>query len=170
MKKMVSAFAVFIAMLCLAVPALAHSGRTDGNGGHYNRATGEYHYHHGYPAHQHPGGECPYDFHDNTDSNDSNARENDLMDGWLGFVVLIVVALGCNIILRIVGRLLDYYDFGIVWLIFALIAAIIALVALGVSLFSWSGVIQWIAIVVAGYLLFFIVGLVITLVEKIKLR
>lgn len=54
-------------MLCLAVPALAHSGRTDGNGGHYNRATGEYHYHHGYPEHQHPGGVCPYDYHDDTD-------------------------------------------------------------------------------------------------------
>ena len=25
----------------------AHSGRTDSNGGHYNRKTGEYHYHNG---------------------------------------------------------------------------------------------------------------------------
>lgn len=44
----------------------AHPGRTDSRGGHYNRSTGEYHYHHGYPAHQHPDGVCPYDFDDRT--------------------------------------------------------------------------------------------------------
>lgn len=38
-----------------------HPGRTDANGGHYDRSTGEYHYHHGYPAHQHPNGVCPYE-------------------------------------------------------------------------------------------------------------
>ena len=52
----------FIILLCviLALCASAHSGRTDSKGGHYNRRTGEYHYHHGEPAHQHPGGVCPY--------------------------------------------------------------------------------------------------------------
>lgn len=45
----------------------AHPGRTDSNGGHYNRSTGEYHYHHGYPEHQHPNGVCPYDFDDKTE-------------------------------------------------------------------------------------------------------
>lgn len=40
--------------------ALAHPGRTDSKGGHYNHSTGEYHYHHGYPEHQHPNGICPY--------------------------------------------------------------------------------------------------------------
>jgi hypothetical protein len=38
----------------------AHSGRTDSSGGHYDRSTGEYHYHHGHSAHQHPNGVCPY--------------------------------------------------------------------------------------------------------------
>lgn len=46
--------------------ALAHSGRTDSSGGHTDHSTGAYHYHHGYPAHQHSGGECPYDFNDRT--------------------------------------------------------------------------------------------------------
>lgn len=41
-------------------PAAAHSGGTDENGGHYDHSTGEYHYHHGHSAHQHPGGICPY--------------------------------------------------------------------------------------------------------------
>ena len=51
-----------VVLLVLAVPlALAHPGRTDSDGGHYDRSTGEYHYHHGMSAHQHPGGVCPYD-------------------------------------------------------------------------------------------------------------
>lgn len=41
--------------------SFAHSGGTDSQGGHYNHSTGEYHFHHGYHAHQHPNGVCPYD-------------------------------------------------------------------------------------------------------------
>lgn len=63
--------AVCLPLLCLLIGLLspvasAHSGRTDSRGGHYNRSTGEYHYHHGYPAHQHVNGICPYDFDDKT--------------------------------------------------------------------------------------------------------
>lgn len=57
---------VSMIILILIVPASAHPGRTDANGGHYNRSTGEYHYHHGYPAHQHTGGVCPYAYDDKT--------------------------------------------------------------------------------------------------------
>lgn len=52
----------------LTITAFAHSGRTDSSGGHYDSSTGSYHYHHGYPAHQHTNGECPYDFDDKTSS------------------------------------------------------------------------------------------------------
>ena len=53
---------IVVVLLLLTVPlALAHSGRTDSDGGHYDRSTGEYHFHHGMSAHQHPGGVCPYD-------------------------------------------------------------------------------------------------------------
>lgn len=55
------AFFVLAFIILIAFSSYAHPGRTDGNGGHYNRSTGEYHYHHGYPEHQHPGGVCPYD-------------------------------------------------------------------------------------------------------------
>lgn len=55
------------AFMVLACPAFAHSGRTDSKGGHYDRSTGEYHYHHGYKAHQHDNGVCPYDYKDATD-------------------------------------------------------------------------------------------------------
>lgn len=46
--------------LLLLISASAHSGGTDANGGHIDSSTGEYHYHHGYSAHQHPNGVCPY--------------------------------------------------------------------------------------------------------------
>lgn len=43
----------------------AHSGRTDAGGGHHDyknvSGLGSYHYHHGYPAHLHENGICPYD-------------------------------------------------------------------------------------------------------------
>ncbi|MDI6047431.1 YHYH domain-containing protein [Flavobacterium yafengii] len=37
---------IIILMFCYC-NVLSHSGRTDGNGGHYNRKTGEYHHHNG---------------------------------------------------------------------------------------------------------------------------
>lgn len=66
--------AVALVALIYVVPVLAHSGRTDSQGGHYDSETGEYHFHHGYPAHQHydidgdgkP--DCPYEFDDKTGS------------------------------------------------------------------------------------------------------
>ena len=62
---------LFALILCVAlsvpVAVFAHPGRTDEYGGHYDWETGEYHYHHGYPAHQHIDGYCPYDYDDQTD-------------------------------------------------------------------------------------------------------
>ena len=57
---------VFLTVIVLALPVHAHSGRTDSSGGHYDSNTGKYHYHHGYPAHQHTGGVCPYESKDKT--------------------------------------------------------------------------------------------------------
>lgn len=55
-----------IIVLLICAPSAAHPGRTDENGGHRDSSTGEYHYHHGYPAHQHENGICPYDYDDRT--------------------------------------------------------------------------------------------------------
>lgn len=58
-------------MLCIT-SVFAHPGRTDENGGHTNHSTGEYHFHHGYPAHQHSDTngdgilDCPYSYSNNT--------------------------------------------------------------------------------------------------------
>lgn len=53
---------IFISLL--VIPASAHSGRTDSQGGHRDNQNksglGPYHYHHGYPAHLHENGICPY--------------------------------------------------------------------------------------------------------------
>lgn len=67
--KIIASTILFILVFCFAFSALAHSGRTDSSGGHYDRSTGEYHYHHGYPAHDHIGGVCPYDYDDKTGVN-----------------------------------------------------------------------------------------------------
>lgn len=58
MKRSACVSLVLFAILTSIYP---HPGRTDGDGGHYVGDTGEYHYHHGYSAHQHPNGICPYD-------------------------------------------------------------------------------------------------------------
>lgn len=70
MKKAITAV---LCLLLLLTCASAHQGRTDSNGGHWNRATGEYHYHHGYEAHQHPNGICPYSYNNQTDTASTSA-------------------------------------------------------------------------------------------------
>ena len=65
---------VFISLLLLlSISVSAHGGRTDSSGGHIDSSTGEYHYHHGFPAHQHydmdgdGDVDCPYEFVDKTE-------------------------------------------------------------------------------------------------------
>lgn len=58
--KRTAVIAILLALV-LALPCVAHSGRTDSDGGHYDHSTGDYHYHHGKPAHYHyADGSCPY--------------------------------------------------------------------------------------------------------------
>lgn len=61
MKKIILILAIVLLLFCfITFVSFAHSGGTDSNGGHTDSSTGEYHYHHGYPAHQHANGKCPY--------------------------------------------------------------------------------------------------------------
>ncbi len=83
MKRVISWLVIiYLAGSFLAVPASAHAGKTDGNGGHYDHSTGTYHYHHGYPAHQHfdiDGDgvvDCPYDFDDQTSRTSGSSSGN----------------------------------------------------------------------------------------------
>ena len=71
--------------LLFATSVLAHPGKTDGNGGHTNSNTGEYHYHHGYEAHFHIGGQCPFDFDNKTgqtSGNPSNSGSSGPSSNW----------------------------------------------------------------------------------------
>lgn len=78
MKKVIAFIVVTLIIALLSLTGFAHSGRTDSNGGHYDRSTGEYHYHHGYSAHQHydiDGDgtiDCPYKYKDKTNHDSGN--------------------------------------------------------------------------------------------------
>lgn len=68
--------ALLILLVCIlgsVSMASAHGGHTDEHGGHYDYETGVYHYHHGYPAHSHTGGRCPYNFNDQTGINSGSS-------------------------------------------------------------------------------------------------
>lgn len=70
--------AVLLLACAMSFTVFAHPGRTDSNGGHYDWETGEYHYHHGFEAHQHVNGECPFDFVDLTGQNSGNSANKSL--------------------------------------------------------------------------------------------
>ena len=104
MKKVCCVLFV-LAIILIPLITYAHSGRTDENGGHYDRSTGEYHYHHGYPAHQHPGGICPYNYknktsHNNSSDDDSNKNISN------GVMAAIVVGPGTGYIVFCVRELI----------------------------------------------------------------
>lgn len=78
MKKTIRVLTVvliFAVLACLLITVcFAHSGRTDSKGGHYDRKNGGYHYHHGYPAHDHPDGKCPYTTSEKTKEHKSGSN------------------------------------------------------------------------------------------------
>lgn len=73
-------FIIFFLVVFTSFTVFAHPGRTDGDGGHHDydneSGLGSYHYHHGYPAHLHENGICPYDYDDQTGINDSEDSSN----------------------------------------------------------------------------------------------
>lgn len=93
-KIVLSFILVIVTVLSSFLFVNAHSGRTDSNGGHYNHSTGEYHYHHGYPAHDHPNGVCPYkkqpvnDIEDETTT--TKIENNNNSDYWIKHIPIIV--------------------------------------------------------------------------------
>lgn len=92
MKRFILLALSTILILCLCIPTSAHSGKTDAAGGHYDSSTGEYHYHHGYPAHQHENGDCPYGFKDMTDHNsNSGSHSNSSGEGWIVIIIIVII-------------------------------------------------------------------------------
>lgn len=75
-NKLLSLILCAVAIFSIPIIVFAHPGKTDEYGGHYDWKTGEYHYHHGYPAHQHIDGYCPYDYDDQTDHSNHGGGYN----------------------------------------------------------------------------------------------
>lgn len=82
MKKLTICLLLVLPVLTFAV--FAHPGRTDAQGGHYDRSTGLYHFHHGYSAHQHTGGVCPYAYDDKTGENSGGSSSSGSSSGGSG--------------------------------------------------------------------------------------
>ena len=113
MKKAI--LLLFLALFLIpSIAVYAHSGGTDSNGGHYNHSTGEYHYHHGKPAHDHKNGVCPYD---------SSAETEDQDDIWVVVLISSAVAWLCGLIFK------EHADF--MWWIFVIgiIGMIVSVIA-----------------------------------------
>lgn len=98
MNKRIFLVLVVSLLSLLTIGVLAHSGGTDSSGGHWNHSTGEYHYHHGKPAHQHYEGVCPYSAEESTPSEDTSTSTTTTMIrkiakkiiAVLGFLVLMI--------------------------------------------------------------------------------
>ncbi|MED9905239.1 MAG: YHYH domain-containing protein [Lachnospiraceae bacterium] len=123
MKTKIAVFVFFILLFSICNVVYAHPGMTDSSGGHYDRSTGEYHYHHGEPAHQHTNGECPYDFKDTTGQNSGSSssgsketsnithsenNENNESTQELLFLSIIIVIIIFPIFLYALGSYLEY--------------------------------------------------------------
>lgn len=104
-------FSSICLFLFFSIIVTAHPGRTDSAGGHYDYSTGEYHYHHGYSAHQHKNGVCPYDNDnksksDNTPSSDNDTtveyinsiKKLDFEEIWVAILCLILISFLATII------------------------------------------------------------------------
>lgn len=119
---------IFILILASVFTSItfAHSGGTDSKGGHYDHSTGDYHYHHGHPAHKHPNGVCPYG-----SSNSGIALLNglfDLIGAAIGMFGLVVIFAGFadggehSVHILLIGVC-------IIWFAIALVSTLKALVA-----------------------------------------
>lgn len=155
---------VALLILLLTITASAHSGRTDSNGGHYNNSTGEYHYHHGYSAHQHYdiNGDgiidCPKEFREETnyiDTSNDNYVSTDKKTEYkaepsikLTFGDILVI------ILKIIWTILKVSIFGLIgWiLVYAVLTLLISWICekvLKKDYYTLSSTISIILIVVA---------------------
>jgi hypothetical protein len=99
--KLVAAYGWLVVVIAWPTVATAHSGGTDAKGGHFNRRTGEYHFHHGMGPHQHPGGVCPYSARTNAaasshtaDGRDDRIDRRDSEDSRASTLLWSVVAAG----------------------------------------------------------------------------
>lgn len=105
-KILLLTFSIML-IISFSVVATAHPGGTDENGGHIDQDTGEYHYHHGYPAHDHYDVDndgqidCPYDFDDQIEDGETGINK---------YVIAFIVSLGSVIIALLINLLAKYLE------------------------------------------------------------
>lgn len=89
--------AILVLCMFLFSVAYAHPGGTDGRGGHYVGGSDEYHYHHGYSAHDHwdmdDDGylECPYD---SPDVNHGKTKTAQAVDDIVEYLIPFAISFG----------------------------------------------------------------------------
>lgn len=124
-------FALVIAML-LSFAVFAHSGNTDAQGGHHVSGTNNYHYHHGYPAHQHENGLCPYESAGNTGDTYGNDSHFWVIGGTSAAMLILLVAF---LIKRIKKAFENHFDtIGAVSVVIVSISAVTLLLLLFLSI------------------------------------
>ncbi len=107
MLKIIST--MLIMTICCQI-SLAHGGGTDRAGGHYDRLTGEYHFHHGHGPHQHEFGICLLENYSPTISDESAHKHTSIRQHnhfhWApfwNFVFAIFIGLG-------IGRVFQFFS------------------------------------------------------------
>lgn len=106
MKKFLLLFLILTTLFTTSVSA--HSGKTDSNGGHHDNVNGGYHYHHGYPAHQHINGECPYDMEDNTNEVDNTEITNNTGTLIVSILLIVIFVILAVISIKKYGNILEF--------------------------------------------------------------
>ena len=129
-KRALLAISILVVFTSIAMGVKAHSGKTDGAGGHKDHSTGEYHYHHGYSAHSHydmdgdGDKDCPYDFKDKTDhssvdnNSGSGAKKEDTTSNKVTLGDVLKAMLECLLPALLVGLSSSYllsYLFLLIW-------------------------------------------------------
>lgn len=108
----------------------AHPGRTDSSGGHTDHDTGEYHYHHGYPAHNHYDMDgdgivdCSYEIDDKTNL----MKITDLL--LVLFAALAILNLGVGLLLTIEKIFKSFGSKTNIWMYVYIIVTALGIVAL----------------------------------------
>ena len=154
-------------MLCLflilcaliTIPTFAHSGGTDSKGGHYDNSTGKYHYHHGYSAHQHKDGVCPYE------KKNSPKKANDDSNIWkiiaiVAALIIVILTILCIKLPKFRSRLL-----GAAKPIFSFVAVIVVCWVVPYLMMAYLGEAMFYLI---GNILFY--GAIAVVILKDKLR
>ena len=136
-------FILFSFLLAVCIPVLAHSGNTDSNGGHYDADAGEYHYHHGYPAHNHKNGTCPYDNRNGNNGGSYGAigsdNDDDTDDADNDYTALRIVTLIVSIIVLFVSSACKSNGGDVIWhILFYFSIVVIVCMVLGFMGFVWD--------------------------------